>query len=98
MQGSDKQIKWAEQIKAQIATGFHTFTPHPVMDKATDYILNIDDARFWIEIAKSYTDNPIALVMLFARQGLLTKGNGFDDLAKIDEKTGKITTSNKRRT
>ena len=91
MKGSEKQIKWAKEIKRQIETGFKKFNDHPVMNKATDYILNIENAGFWIDEARDCTDNPIALVMKFSRGGIRTRGLEFGDLAKIDEKTGEIT-------
>lgn len=93
MKGSEKQTKWAEEIKTKIETGFAAFTAHPVIDKATAYVLGIDNASFWIDEARYHTDNPIGLIMAFARDGIRIRGLGFGDLAKIDEQTGEITVS-----
>lgn len=90
MKGTEKQIKWANEIKSQIKAGFKKFNPHLIMDKATNYILKIEDASFWIDEARGCTDNPIELVMKFARSGIRIRGLGFGDIAKIDEKTGEI--------
>lgn len=91
MKGTTEQIKQAKEIKSEIETGFNELNPHPIMDKATAYIMDINDANFWIDEAKHHVTNPIGLVMVFARQGLRIKGVGFGDIAKIDETTGEIT-------
>lgn len=91
MKGTEKQIKWAEEIKSKLETGFKNFTPNPMMEKATNYILNIDNATFWIDEARFYVDNPIGLVMAFASpNGILTNGTTGADVAFMDKTTGEI--------
>lgn len=44
--GSEKQIKWAEDIKASLT--FDGVLDHPATKKAMEMILNIERATWWI--------------------------------------------------
>ena len=81
MKGSEKQIKWAEDIKARItANNFGMETVTEVGQKAIDYIASIDDANFWI----SYRDRTgVAMLQEMARGTLRIKGDGWGRTAKI---------------
>lgn len=91
MQGTEKQIRWANDIKAKIekqAEAFRARAKNDEAHKIIDFILSIDSASFWID----YRDSDFGqLLHNLARHGLRIKGFDFADNAKMDPKTGKIT-------
>lgn len=89
MIGSEKQIKWAEDIRSKVAAALPDMSSNPIADKAKQFLLSIDDAKFWIEVAKDRT--PMFLLQDMVQGGLRVKGLGFDHIAKLDQTTGMIT-------
>lgn len=91
MQGTEKQVKWANDIKAKIeeqAEAFRARAKNESAHKVIDFILSIDSASFWID----YRDNDFSnLLHNLATCGLRIKGLDFADNAKMDPKTGEIT-------
>lgn len=50
MKGSEKQIRWAEQIKAgKYFIDLRNRAKSPIAIKILDFVENIDDASFWIK-------------------------------------------------
>lgn len=91
MKGSDKQIKWAEDIKASKAADFASLRSKvrdPKGIKAMDYVEAIDWAAFWIEYEKM---SAMQIMNVLLRSGLLIKGWQFQDKATMDQATGVIT-------
>lgn len=82
MLGSQKQIKWAEDIKSgmdfdgmrQRANG------HPIGIKAVDFVEGIEHAAFWIDY-RDYTAEQ--LIYNLMTSGLQVKGFGFADVAEL---------------
>jgi len=89
MKGSDKQIKWAEEIRASIAGRLPDMTSNPIADKAKQYVLAIDRAEFWID----HRDvEPITLLRMMVTGDGLEAGDRYQRIrAKLDAKTGTIT-------
>lgn len=81
------------EIKKAIETEFEAFTPNPMMDIATKYIMSLEDATFWTKEAAPYIGNAIGLVMEFANTGLLINGSTGDRIAKMSQETGEIIVS-----
>jgi len=85
------------EIKKAIEAEFKSFTQNDILDIATGYIMKIDDnSSFWADEAKSYIGNAIALIMVFAGNGLLIDGSQGARIAKIDQATGEIKVINNR--
>ncbi len=98
MQGTEKQIKWATDIRDRIAAALPDMSSNPVANKAKQYLLGIDDADFWIEVANPIMvdgdDKGAAFFLLrelTSRRGLAIQGMGYSTRAKMDPKTGEIT-------
>lgn len=91
MNGSEKQIKWAEDIRASKASDFAALRSKiidPKGIKAVDFIESIDAAAFWIDNrSRSVLDMMTSLV----RGGLSIKGGLFADKAVMDMASGTIT-------
>lgn len=86
MKGSEKQIKWASDIKKNIDSQISPLmgkAPHFV--KMLSFISSIDNANFWIDIR--------SLMSALISHGLRIKGLDFSDIAKSD-KQGNISFSN----
>jgi len=97
MKGSQKQIKWAEDIKNKKLDGFNEIvnaakdeTAAVVLKKIVDYILNIEKAKFWIDY-RDYSEYRI-IDALF-RGSLLIDGFNNDKKAKFDPATTTVTES-----
>ena len=59
MKGSEKQIRWAEEIRSKFEAALPDMSSSPLAEKAKTYMLSIDDCRFWIDEARHWVDNPI---------------------------------------
>ncbi len=79
-----------ETIKKTISDEFKAFAPHPIMEIATNYIMEIPSPAFWAHEAKPYIGKAIALIMEFAKTGLLIEGSEGNKIAKINQETGEI--------
>lgn len=90
MNGSEKQISWAEDIKSNMdfAKLRKMVNGNQIAIKAIDYVENNENAAFWIEY-KNYS--AMHLMDQFLTSGLLIKGSSFDHRAKMDKATGTIT-------
>lgn len=91
MKGSDKQIKWAEDIKASKATEFSALRSKvisPIGIKALDYIESNDVAKFWIDFRST---SVMDMLNSLLRGGLQIKGAGQSNRAVMDKTTGQIT-------
>lgn len=84
------------EIKKTIENEFNTFAPHPIMTIATNYIMGIPSPAFWTHEAKPYIGKAIALVMEFAKTGLLIEGSEGNKIAKINQETGEIIISKRK--
>jgi hypothetical protein len=92
MKGSQKQIEWAEKIKANIEAEAKPYKgKKAAYDKMIDFILSIDSASFWIDYRSQ--DFKSLMTDLY-KGGLLIRGNDFSDCAKCDE-NGDITYGSK---
>ncbi len=95
MNGSEKQITWANEIKASKAEQFAALRSKVISSigtKALDFIESLDSAVFWIDNRdRSATEMLTSLL----RGGLSTKGNQSDERATIDQATGIITVTSK---
>lgn len=89
MNGTEKQIKWAEDIKAgmDFDSAKTAFAGNKPALKALAFIENIDSAKWWIKEGRTIGDAQIALACL-AREGL-TLDNG--KIAIVDQNTGSVT-------
>jgi hypothetical protein len=92
MKGSQKQIEWAEKIKANIEAEAKQYRGRKeAYDKMIDFILSIDNASFWID----HRDYGFKTLMTdLYKGGLLIRGTEFSDCAKCDE-NGDITYGSK---
>jgi len=88
MKGSEKQIKWAEDIRAKIESEMPNTDGNEIGKKAVDYIMGIDDARFWIDYKEA---TAIHLLRALAQGTLTIKGADYNDRAQMDAKTGEVT-------
>jgi len=92
MKGSEKQIKWAEEIKATMQQDFDTirtqFEGNALAIKAIDYVQSLDHATFWIDNRNS---NPMTMLTEIAQGNLRVRGDGYSHTAKFDQTTGQIT-------
>ncbi len=90
MNGSEKQIKWAEEIKAAKAEEFaklYKAVRNDIGTKAISYIESNDNVAFWID----NRDRKVAdLLNQLCRGGLAIKGDGFAVKALLDMQTGAI--------
>lgn len=95
MNGSEKQITWATEIKESKAEQFATLRSKvisPVGIKALDYIESLDNAAFWID---NRDRSPMEMLTSLLRGGLSTKGNQSNEKATMDQATGTITITSK---
>lgn len=85
MIGSEKQIKWAEDIKA--GKDFEELrircNGHPLGIKAIEFVENIRDAKFWIDSRNMTAEQMLAALMGGA--GLKVKGSYNSHTAKMAE-------------
>ena len=91
MNGSEKQVKWAEEIKASKASeviDLKSRAKNPVAVKAVEYLENNEEAAFWIDNRTSTFDEMFRQLI---SGGIYTKGSQYDNKAKLDPKTGIIT-------
>jgi hypothetical protein len=92
MIGSDKQIKWAESIRANQAEAFSKLRAiaikSPIALKAVNFVEHIDNASFWIDHRQYSAERMIDLLLTV---GLQIKGFAFGNVAIMDTKTGVIT-------
>lgn len=88
MKGTEKQIKWAEEIRDKIETSLPDMSASPIADKAKQYLLNLDEAAFWID----HRDRTaMDLLRDLIGGGLAIRGFQFSHRAKMDQTTGIIT-------
>lgn len=93
MKGSEKQVKWAEAIKASknfqewIGRGKDD-NANQVLVKAVAYFENIQESAFWIDNRDKSEKH---LLMKLFDGTLQPKGDGWDRRAKMDKETGVIT-------
>ena len=93
MNGSEKQIIWAEQIKAEKAAELAAKNiTNPVMKKGIEFLMSIDSAEFWIDFKEM---SSVAMVMDLFKGGLFLRGRNFSDCVKMEQKTGEIVKFNK---
>ena len=91
MNGSEKQVKWAEGIKAAKEDRFATLAAVaklPAAIKAIEYIHNNQSASFWIDYRLETVDQMLRLLLT---GDLHICGTTHDVTAQIDHKTGIIT-------
>ena len=92
MKGTEKQIKWAEAIKATMKQDFDAirtqFEGNAIAIKAIDFVQGLDWATYWIDNRNS---NPMAMLNEIAQGNLRTRGDGYSHTAKFDQATGAIT-------
>ena len=91
MKGTEKQIKWAEDIKKGMTPEFNEMiekfkTIIPAI-KVIEYIQALDYATFWIDHRKETVQD---LLMQITR-GLTIRGDKYSHTAKVDQTTGIIT-------
>ena len=85
MKGSEKQVKWAEEIRdgkdfdAMLGHGRNAES-NQIIEKAVSYVKNNDNASFWIDYRNSSAMNMLRGLMT---EGLSIKGNQHDRLAKM---------------
>ena len=95
MNGSDKQITWATEIKASKTEQFATLRSKvisPIGTKALDFIESLDSASFWID---NRDRSAMDMLTSLLRGGLSTKGNQSNEKATMDQATGTITITSK---
>lgn len=80
MNGSEKQIKWAADIKRQMGLEQLVGQFNEVADRALNYIKEIDSAVFWIDYREL---NANQLMQALVTTGLSIKGHGNSHLAKM---------------
>ena len=91
MNGSAKQVKWAEEIKAGKASEFEAIRKaikNEIGAKAVDYIDSNDSAAFWIDNRERKVPD---MLNGLCRGGLAIKGNSNSAKALLDTTTGMIT-------
>lgn len=82
MIGSEKQIAWANEIKAKIeAEAKPLYGKAECFDRILTLILSIDNAKFWID----YRDRNLrSLLGSLSREGLRIKGLDYSNTIKCD--------------
>lgn len=84
--GSEKQISWAEDIKASLT--FDNVKDHPVITKAKELIMANDDANWWIN-NRNRTGYDMIRAMLTG--GLMISNRGNAKFAEIAHDGSSIT-------
>ncbi len=88
MQGSEKQIKWAQDIKAKMTEEAQNYLGKvEAYDVVINKILSIDHAEFWID----YRDYSLQHILQSLPSGIRVKGFGFSNTLKADKKTLELT-------
>lgn len=91
--GSEKQIKWAMDIKSKMQADFDKFKDmmkdSEAAIKAIKFVENIEAAKFWID---NRNFDVAGLLTLFGGQGLSYRGDECAEIAKVSV-DGKITLS-----
>jgi hypothetical protein len=88
MEGTEKQIKWAKDIRDNFQGNFPDMSSNPITQKAKDFVLGIDNAAFWLDHRKR---SPQRILRDLIGGGLAIRGFQFPHRAKLDKKTGTIT-------
>ena len=94
MKGSEKQIKWAEEIKESKESEFETIMSNArpetqeIVNKAVNFVRNIEDASFWIDLRNV---KPIDMLSKMMTTGLQYRGYEYSAKAILDPTTGLIT-------
>jgi hypothetical protein len=89
MKGSDKQISWANDIRANLETSAQAIIgKNQHADRAIAAILSIDEATFWIDNKDS---NWQYLLNSLYSCGLQNKGREYSNILKADKATHIIT-------
>ena len=88
MRGTEKQIKWAEDIREKIMADFDALKLNEIGKKAVDYISDIEEAEFWIDHRDC---QGLTLLQMLSKGTLRVKGLGYGHTAKIDPQDGRIT-------
>jgi hypothetical protein len=95
MNGSEKQITWANEIKEGKMQDFAELQSKvisPIGTKALDYIKGLDAASYWIDNRdRSAAD----MLKSLLRGGLAINGNQSSDKATMDPTSGIITITSK---
>lgn len=96
MNGSQKQVKWAEDIKAsknfdQFVTAARNEQAKIIVTKAVDFVKNIESASFWIDY-RDYAEMDIFNSLM--RGNLKVNGLGENATAKMSP-DGEITITEK---
>lgn len=85
MNGSEKQIKWAEEIKANI--NVEKFlgkgkdeNGNEIIRKAVEFVNSIEDARFWIDYRNK---SAMQILTALMESGLQVKGFDFETRIKM---------------
>ena len=89
MTGSEKQVKWAKDIKSNLDFNSikNQVAGNDAAIKVIEFIENNEYASFWID----YRDHQVTdLLRAISTTGLRIRGFGFDHKAKVDQ-TGQIT-------
>lgn len=85
MNGSNKQVKWAEEIKAtknfdQFINAARGEAAKVIVTKAIGFVKNIDDAKFWIDYRNS---SEMDIFNKLMTGGLKVKGHNNNRTAKM---------------
>lgn len=94
MLGSQKQVKWAEDIRNSKLEGFEKMEARALNDiarKAISYIRDNEQASFWIDYRT--VSAPDMLRSLLSNIGLSIWGFNHDRKATLNPQTGEITIS-----
>lgn len=90
MNGSEKQIKWAEDIKASKMEDFlklRSMCRDELGTKIVDYVLSLDHAAYWID---NRNKTPISMMETLLTTGLWIWGSCNDRIARFDPATSSI--------
>jgi len=92
MKGSEKQIKWADDIKANMKPDFDNLRSqlagNAIALKAINFVENLDLASFWIENRDS---SPMTMLNEMVQSGLRIMGCEYSHNAKFNQSNGEIT-------
>ncbi len=92
MFGTANQVEWAKSIREQKAAEMPDFGEGNPAAKAKDFILAIEDSKFWIDHRN--LGGMVILRQIISKDGLRFKGFDMRATAHMDQTTGEITFSN----
>ena len=85
MNGSEKQIKWANEIKAeinmqQLIGNGRDEKSNVLISKVVEFVENIEDANFWIDYRNQ---SAVGIASQLMGRGLQIKGNNYKTRIKM---------------